>query len=68
MIRKLPSQAALGTCVAPTLPSRVPQTTQRKPCQFRKIRFLKDLDILTGLTEGGNKGLLTMFARQFFPT
>jgi hypothetical protein len=35
---------------------------------LRKYRFWNGLDVLWGEPVGGNKVLLTMFARQLFPT
>src|ERR1700724_2919811 len=41
---------------------------QRKPCQVEKCRCWNDLAVWRGGAWGGNKGLLTMFARQLFPS
>src|ERR1700730_449065 len=43
-------------------------SSQRKPCQRGKSRYFRDLSVLEGAEGGGRKVLLTMFARQLFPS
>ncbi len=68
LIRERPSQALADQLNHLALPSRGSPTSQRKPCQFGKVRFLRELVVFPVVVRGGNKVLLTMFARQFFPT
>src|SRR5207302_9863496 len=54
---------------AKALPSRaVRWTYQRKPCQVGKCLYLKGLGRSPECFAGGRKVLLTMFARQVFPS
>jgi hypothetical protein len=49
-------------------PRAVRKKSERKPCQSENLNQFRWLGDREGCLEGGNKVLLTMFARQLFPS
>jgi hypothetical protein len=68
MIRFLPSQAVADPANRQSSPKPRFASVVAKAVPVEKVSILEWVSGLNGAPTGGNKGLLTMFARQLFPS